>query len=69
MDKPFAEQDTWAAWLAGVCAEEEIPFVDPSSRLVERRDRGEEVFYDHLAPGGHAAVADAVVDFFERMEP
>lgn len=69
MDKPFAEQDTWAAWLSGVCAEEGIPLVDPSGRLVERRARGEEVFYDHLAPGGHAAVADAVVDFFERLRP
>jgi hypothetical protein len=69
MYKPFAEQDTWAEWLAAVCAEENIPLVDPSPQLVKRRDRGEEVFFDHLAASGHAAVSDAFVEFFDSVEP
>jgi hypothetical protein len=69
MSRPYADQDTWAAWLVGVCAENDILFVDPSGHLTKRRDRGEEVFYDHLASNGHAALSDAFVEFFEGLGP
>jgi hypothetical protein len=59
MDKPIEEQDSWALWLHEYCTDRDIPLVDPSSELVARRDRGEEVFYDHFTPAGHRAVADA----------
>ena len=65
MAKPYAEQDTWAAWLMGVCERNGVPVVDPSPFLLERKTRNEEVFYDHLAASGHVAVADAFVHFFE----
>lgn len=68
MAKPYAEQDTWAAWFMATCEAEGIPVVDPSPYLLERKAGGEEIFYDHLAANGHGAVADAFVDFFESAE-
>jgi hypothetical protein len=68
METTHADQGTSVAWMAGVCEAENIFFVDPSPELVERRTRGEEVFFDHLATNGHAAVSDAFVECFEVME-
>ncbi len=65
MDKPIEDQDSWAMWLHDYCNGRGITLVDPSSVLVERRDQGEEVFYDHFTSAGHRAVADAFLELFE----
>ncbi|MFQ5512553.1 MAG: hypothetical protein ACE5EO_11965 [Candidatus Krumholzibacteriia bacterium] len=67
LGKPYTEQDSWAEWLAAVCAEEGIELIDPSSRLLEAMANGEEVFYDHLTQDGHTAVGGAFLDYFERQ--
>jgi hypothetical protein len=64
MRKDRAGQDSWAAWLHGVCLEEGIDLVDPTGRFVEEEAKGVEIFYDHLAPGGHLVLAEEVSRMF-----
>jgi hypothetical protein len=66
MAKDPESQDSWAAWLFGVCREQGIPLIDPSRRLVEAERAGQEVFYDHLAPRGHELVAEEFMSFYDR---
>lgn len=66
LGNPYEEQDTWVAWLAGVCDELGIDMVDPSPELIARRDRGIEIYYDHWAAGGHEAAAEAFASYFVR---
>lgn len=66
MDKPIEEQDSWAKWLYDYCSDRGITLIDPSHVLVERRDSGEEVYYDHFTSAGHRAVADAFLELFEQ---
>ena len=64
LDVPPAEQDSWAGWLFDVCQREGIPVIDPSAALFAAKDRGEEIYYDHLSAAGHDAVADAFVHWY-----
>ena len=68
LDLPPAEQDSWAAWLFEVCAREGIPVIDPTPQLIDARDRGKEIYYDHLSGGGHDAVAQAFVEWYAARE-
>jgi hypothetical protein len=64
LEKPLAEQDTWAPRLHDYCARRGIPLVDPTADLVAELHRGREVYYDHFTIDGHRAFAEAFVRFF-----
>ncbi len=64
MRKDREIQDSWAAWLHRVCLDEEIDLVDPTDRFVEAEGGGTEIFYDHLAAGGHDVLARELVRKF-----
>jgi hypothetical protein len=61
------KQDSWAPWLLRFCRERGIDLVDPTPELIARRARGEEIYFDHFAPGGHRAAADAFVEFYKGL--
>ncbi len=67
INTPYSEQDSWAAWLVDTCRQNNIPFIDPSSRLSIERDRGNNVFGDHLTPRGHTAMAASFVDYYRNQ--
>jgi hypothetical protein len=64
MQKDRDVQDSWAAWLHRVCEEEGIDLIDPTKRFVEAERGGTEIFYDHLAAGGHAVLAEELARRF-----
>ncbi|MFQ5512554.1 MAG: SGNH/GDSL hydrolase family protein [Candidatus Krumholzibacteriia bacterium] len=66
MSRPYAEQDSWAGWLASVCLDEGLDLVDPSPAFLAELERGGEIYYDHMTPAGHAAFASTLVDYFLR---
>ncbi|UCF05018.1 MAG: SGNH/GDSL hydrolase family protein [bacterium] len=55
--KPLETQDSWAPWLFRFCKRSGIELVDPTPSMIERKNRGEEIYYDHLARAGHEALA------------
>jgi hypothetical protein len=61
---PTFEQDSWKPWLQQFCLDNQIPFIDPSARLLEAENKGMEVFYDHYTRYGHKAVADEFVNWW-----
>jgi hypothetical protein len=62
LDKPLEDQDSWAPWLFRTCERYGIELVDPTQSMIERRDRGEELYYDHLARAGHEALAASFIE-------
>jgi hypothetical protein len=67
IDAPIEEQDSWAPWLFGFCGERGIDLVDPTPGLLARKGRGEEIYFDHFAPAGHRAAAEAFVSFLDDL--
>lgn len=67
IDKPRSAQDSWALWLGEVCGRFGVDLVDPTPYLLARREQGEELYYDHLAPGGHVALADAFLEHYQKV--
>lgn len=61
---PTDEQDSWKQWLSNFCSENNIPFIDPTEKLKEMEENGNEVFYDHYTKHGHSAVADEFTNWF-----
>lgn len=66
IDTPIAAQDSWAPWLFHFCRERGIELVDPTAELVTLKGRGEEIFFDHLAPAGHRAVAESFLKYYGK---
>lgn len=66
IEAPIEEQDSWAPWLFRFCRERGIDLVDPTAELLERKRRGEEIYFDHFAPAGHRAAADAFIAYYEN---
>ncbi len=62
LGKPEDQQDSWLPWLREFCLDRGIGLVDPSPELIARRDSGQEVYYDHFTPAGHAALSEAFID-------
>ncbi len=64
MDKPTERQNSWKRWLAPYCEREHIPFIDPTSRFLAARLRGEEIYHDHFTSQGHREFANVFVKWF-----
>jgi hypothetical protein len=67
MEAPIEEQDSWAPWLFRFCRERGIDLVDPTAGLLERKQRGEEIYFDHFAPAGHRAAAGAFITYYRKF--
>ena len=66
MSKPREDQDSWAPWLFDMCNRHGIDIVDPTDVFVKFTAEGVEVYYDHLAEGGHEGLARAFVDQYRE---
>lgn len=64
MEKTSSAQDSWKLWLKTFCDARGISMIDPTNELVAMRYSGKPVFSDHLTPDGHAAFAQAFVEWF-----
>ncbi len=67
IEAPIDEQDSWAPWLFRFCRERGIDLVDPTAQLLERKRRGEEIYFDHFAPAGHRAVSEAFIAYYQKF--
>jgi len=63
---PMEGQDSWAPWLTEFCGTHGITLIDPTPELVAKMDAGREVHYDHYAPAGHEALAEAFLAHMAR---
>jgi hypothetical protein len=67
LSRKLPPRDSWFPWLSRVCAELEIPLIDPSARLRESEERNEPVYDDHWTPAGHAVIASVMHSYFEEQ--
>lgn len=67
--KPVELQDSWGAWLFGVCEQNDVEVIDPSPRFRNAREQGKELYYDHLTKEGHRLLAGVFVDYFLNQPP
>jgi len=63
-EKDTLSQDSWKLWIESLCRKQNIQFLDPSESLIKTQLAGKDVFYDHFTKEGHAAFADAFVNWF-----
>jgi len=61
------QQDSWKPWLAELCRQNHITFIDPSPYLLKAQSSGGEIYYDHFTKAGHSAFAQAFVEWFREQ--
>jgi hypothetical protein len=61
---PANETNSWKPWLMNFCLQNNIPFIDPTEKLVITQQKGFDVFYDHYTKYGHKAVSDEFINWF-----
>lgn len=66
MGLPYGQQDSWAQWMDAVCRERDVAFVDPSKLFLAELERGGEIYYNHMTPAAHEALAKTLVEYFLR---
>jgi hypothetical protein len=66
LDKPPEMRDWWKPWMEEVVGRHGIEFVDPTEALIQRINRGEEIFYDHFTRAGHEAVAESFLAWYRE---
>ena len=64
---PTDRQDSWKKWLRDFCLSSDIPFIDPTGRLVQYGKQEVSVYNDHFSLAGHIAISEVFVDWFKNF--